>query len=395
VDQATGQQTIAWSKVSGVRGPISSIASSPVQAGLTVAGALTGFWMSTDAGSTWHESNAGRRAHRFLNVVPAPANPAIVFGLAYSFLLNEEQWVQVFRSIDFGETWTLSLETPILGRPYLAIDERPPGTGTVYLNGRLASTDLGQTWTTDVPFDGPEPASSLYIDPGNNDLQAASVVFVKFPSGVVPLFGYLTRVTTDGWRQDRRELKDLASSLMRTDPHSPGALYLLGPAGIYRWDGHAERPSLVDEAFPEDLEPDRFIPGRLYSVSGRKLYVYPTFDSQPQLSSLPAQLGVLTVRSHVTRPGVVAAGTTDGLYLSRDSGITWDRVEVRNAALGQVSAIFFDLSDPSVLYLGTSQGAFRVQLGTASERRLRESRPREGAHSYIEGEKGTVQRLVP
>jgi len=126
VDQATGQQMIAWSKVSGVRGPISSIASSPVQAGLTVAGALTGFWMSTDNGTSWHRSSAGMRAHHFLNVVPVHASPATLFGLAYSFLFNEEQWVQVFRSTDSGETWTLSLETPILGRPYLRWLEAGP-----------------------------------------------------------------------------------------------------------------------------------------------------------------------------------------------------------------------------------------------------------------------------
>jgi len=137
--------------------------------------------------------------------------------------------------------------------------------------------------------------------------------------------------------------------------------FLRGVDGIYYWDGRSDpiSPIFSSRNTPVDLDPDRR--GRLYIVNDRRLYVYDRSNGT-ELSGLPAHLGVSSVRSPLTKAGVVLAGTTDGLCLSRDYGITWEEVEVRGLTLAQVFGIYLDPAAPLTAYLATSRGAFRVSL---------------------------------
>ena len=72
-------------------------------------------------------------------------------------------------------------------------------------------------------------------------------------------------------------------------------------------------------------------------------------------------MGVFAVRSHPSEPGLILAGTTEGLLASRDYGGTWQKV-TRGQNVGQVYGISVDPGDPLIVYLAGSRGVFRLSL---------------------------------
>lgn len=379
VDPATNEQGIAWTMIGEIEDRIGSVACSAAKSGTVFAAGLSGVWKSADAGKSWLVSNAGIRSSRFLDVVGVSGDPGTILGVT----LDPGPvggWVRVLRSSDFGATWQLSFEDrdyspPYPGKPSLAIDPRPPGPGTLYLDGRRASMDLGQTWTADIPFTG-GTAGSFYVDPTNPENQAVYAYYVFKPQ-FPPVFYTFTRVTTDGW-QTYRELWGGGGPLLRFDPHSAGSLYFFrgDPTGIHRWDYGSNIDSLIIPLTrAEDLEPDRFVPGRLYFIFDRRLYLHPGANGQAERSALPDDWGVFVVRSHPSEPGLILAGVTEGLVASRDHGATWQNL-VRGQSVGEVLGISFDPADPSIVYLAASRGAFRLSLKNAYRQQERRSTQR-------------------
>ena len=240
VDSATNEQAIAWTKVGEIDDRIGWVSCPAIEPETIVAGGTSGVWRSADAGDTWVSSNAGMQAVRFLDVAVVPGAPATIFGVTLDSG-PEGEWVRVLRAADFGATWELSFEdrdyNPFYpGNPRLAFDPRPPNPGILYLDGRLASTDLGETWTPRIPFADPGTPGGFYIDPANANNQAVYAYYEAYPH-FPPVWYVFARVTADGW-QTYSELWGGGGPLLRTDPHSSRSLYFsLGyPSGIHYWD---------------------------------------------------------------------------------------------------------------------------------------------------------------
>lgn len=84
-------------------------------------------------------------------------------------------------------------------------------------------------------------------------------------------------------------------------------------------------------------------------------------------------LGSAPVRALALAPGdsrCLAAGTPEGVSLSRDGGRTWQRITPEKSDLHDVASLAFDAADPNVLYAGTRHLAWKTEDGGATWRAI-------------------------
>jgi photosystem II stability/assembly factor-like uncharacterized protein len=169
-----------------------------------------------------------------------------------------------------------------------------------------------------------------------------------------------------------------AAEIVRTIPKQPNAV-LAGTANGLLYQSLDGGATWVHRPFPAQLngtlhaiEADPRHAGTWYAgvesdnpdVAG----VYKTEDGGATWNLLPGLKGqgVWALALWTAGPDIIAAGTSDGVFLSRDAGASWVRISpASNRELRPVVSLAFDPTNRDILYAGTTHLPWRTRDGGA------------------------------
>jgi photosystem II stability/assembly factor-like uncharacterized protein len=292
---------------------------------LFLAGLEDGVSVSTDGGATWATGSAG----------PAPAT---AFDLAVSPHFRQDRTVfatcvdGLYRSRDAGASWERL--RPAATRAVRATT-RPDGGGLVVVAALrdapvLVSEDGGDTWHERAGPPGPAEALALALAP---DFARGGGLWLgtRSPDGEVVLW----RSGDDSWQRvfERRGLATL-------------------PVAVAT--GPAREQTIFVGAEERVLRPLR----QAQAVVGGERR--PIWRGDP-LPDEPGLVTALRPSPAFERDGVLVAGTSTGVYLSRDAGATFVRWCEGLASGPTVALTFADEGEVIALQLGGS--LWRRRLG--------------------------------
>lgn len=362
---------------------------------------------STDAGLNWFTTEGQPWPH--LGEIPSiaidPAHPQTIYASTSG---------GVYRSTDFGETWTQP-GTPNVAPFALLVD--PINTRVLYAgawDGVYRSTDSGATWTKLRGGLGRHSISSLIMDPIDSQ--------VLYAGGHHQAL-YRTDDGGETWESLRENLmaaglKNSIVQAIAVDPADHDALYVGTPDGILASSDGGDHWRSLETGYGLQVNDLTFDVGyRSIIVAGTEAGLFTSSDAGEHWAPSNGGISGFTVGSLAIDPddgrflwamvypgalfrsadrgtswtitefrggvGAIAidpavpmtlyaavnrAGPGRGIYRSRDRGVTWRKVGLSGRS---ISAIAVDPSDPKTLYAGSSfRGVFRSVDGGRSWRHL-------------------------
>ncbi|MEO0025707.1 MAG: T9SS type A sorting domain-containing protein [candidate division WOR-3 bacterium] len=187
-------------------------------------------------------------------------------------------------------------------------------------------------------------------------------------------------MSTDGgsvWTQIESYLGDGAAIALA--PHNPDIIFTCGYGYInnayriqtsYTTDNGLTwvRDTIMDSiARANTVIFDPFVPNRIL-MGGDSIYNYKLLLVSTDLGNAWEHTGnglsgiVYTLAASLRTPGLMYAGTNQGLYRSTDGGISWSRT----GTFTMVRAVVIDNENDSLVYAGTSTGIYRSTDGGVS-----------------------------
>jgi photosystem II stability/assembly factor-like uncharacterized protein len=154
-----------------------TISESPIKYGLIYAGTDDGrLWVTKDGGQAWQEITAGLAPGKWMSRVVASAYDLSTVYLTQNGKRDDDFTPYVWKSTDYGRTWTSIAEGIPLG-PVNVVREDPVNRDILYVGtdmGVYVTTDGGQAWTV---LGGNLPtvyAHDLIIHPRDNIVVVAT-----------------------------------------------------------------------------------------------------------------------------------------------------------------------------------------------------------------------------
>ena len=302
---------------------------------------------------------------RILHVAIDPLNPSTVYAATCAGL---------FKSVDSGTSWSSTTYTPSpacdpLNRPAAVIVD-PRNSGTLYVTGCAPSksTDGGVTWRPLVVSpDTTTCIQSIAIDPTNSaTLYAAGGRIYKSTDG------------GDSWTV----LIDIPDgTLVLVDPQNPSILYATGRGGLLKSvDAGASQETANNGLIGsvEALAVDPTNSSTLYAGSAGHIFrsedggaSWQERDAGLPLSPVGSTIQNFPVVALVVNPlnpstiyALLRENAFSSFYFvsSSNGGTTWTIAHNPVGAF-DLTAIAVDSTDPSTLYLGTSNGILKTTDG--------------------------------
>jgi photosystem II stability/assembly factor-like uncharacterized protein len=298
---------------------------------------------STDGGKGWTRIRPGVKApNSAVTVILLDSEkPGVIYvGMKPLLDLNEEtNGGGVFVSEDDGQSW--SLFEGMRGRSVRAMSQSakdPNAMAVAARDGVYYTTDRGKTWKRITPENDPEMKGfhSVAIDPRD-----ANVIYVGTH--------HLPWKTTDAgktWKRaaskERGMIDDSDIFAIHIDQSNPDTVLMSACSGIYRSRDASETWSKL-QGIP---------------YTSRRTHV---------------------IYQHPTRPQVIFAGTTEGLWVSTDGGKpdSWRRMTSPRTV---INAVAVHPDRPDRVFLGVDDVGVLVSL--------------DGGESYEVGNAGFINRQV-
>jgi uncharacterized protein (TIGR03437 family) len=177
------------------------------------AATATGLFVSTNGGRSWQGSATGTSE----GIVAIAADPA----KAGTIFVSAEDPPGLFRSTDYGQTWTQLSPSAFINA--LAVAPNGDIVAATY-TGLLISPDAGNTWTAGAQLGlYGNNSQTLAIAPGS-----PFTLYLTSPSGV--------QRSTDGGKTANVVLPSVqdSSALIAVDPNNPSTVYIADYGVLYR-----------------------------------------------------------------------------------------------------------------------------------------------------------------
>jgi len=298
-----------WVSLGPEGGDARSIAYDPSSPDRMYLGTSAGeLFLSTDNGASWSRfAHLGSGSDYVLDSISVdPKNPSVIYIGAWSV---ENSDGDVFKSTDLGQTWQAL--PGIHGKSVRALAIAASDSNVIVagaLDGVYRSPDAGQTWTKITPADNPELKNfeSIAIDPRSSQVVYAGTWHLpwKTDDGGKTWSNIKTGIIDDS---------DVFSIII--DGHAPDTVFVSACSGIYK-----------SETAGKNFRKVQGIP--FSARRTRKLQEDPVDRA------------------------VVYAGTTEGLWRTKDSGVTWARI---SPASFIVNDVLVDPRDPAHVLVATDR----------------------------------------
>ncbi|MFI5181179.1 MAG: WD40/YVTN/BNR-like repeat-containing protein [Thermoanaerobaculia bacterium] len=171
-------------------GTATSIAESPKKFGVVWVGTDEGkVWLTRDGGAAWKDVSKGLAPDRWVTRVVASGFDEGTVYVTQNGYRNDEWTAYVFRSTDYGETWT-SLAKGLPPEPVNVLREDPKAKNLLYVGtdlGVFVSLDRGETWTALAGGLPHVPVHDLAVQPREGDLVLGTHGRSAFVAEAAPL----------------------------------------------------------------------------------------------------------------------------------------------------------------------------------------------------------------
>lgn len=308
---------------------------------------IHGIWYSDDHGATWTAAVENPSDSVALDLAVGP-------DLVYAATPSNTLAAGVYRSLDHGRTWDLSIAgLTALGARGVTVDPGDPDvlyTGIDDL-GVFKSVDRGVSWAQlDL---GLEPlqqirVSTVLVDPSDSAIVYAGSAFG--PGGL-----FRSGDAGASW-QKVADVGQLMPEVVAADPRTPGAVWVAGYPALYHSDDHGGSwdpfampggDTLWLRAFRVDPQHSEVLwaAGAFLDIrpSGVRLQIrlFRSADAGQTWQRRETGLTGTSVLSLAVDPAnsnLLLAGTETGLFRTADAGVTWTKVPGFSAAVNTIVA---------------------------------------------------------
>ena len=301
-----------------------------------------GVRISDNLGADFIESNTGFIHRHVLAIMP----DATENGRLLASVFHDGTGGSVFASSDGGESWQSS-STGLAGRDVFSLYQMPDNPNIVYAGtntGVYRSNDRGATWA----FTALVPVKKVEKRPARNTRSPrASSNWSPTSIGRYQTIAASKRITSQ--KSKKRVQKQPVKK------EKPGVEVSLSPGSV------ALTRQVDDITSFADAE------GRVGLLAATMDGLYSTFDDSKgwqkvAIDGYPSNAPVFSVSTHKDTPRKILAGTKQGLYISNDSGQSWQHAE-RGPSDMFVKSIAQDPRDAQLIIVGTNQYIFRSTNG--------------------------------
>ncbi|MBK8595256.1 MAG: glycosyl hydrolase [Holophagales bacterium] len=171
-------------------GTITTISESPKTFGVLYAGTDEGkIWGTRDGGATWKDLSKGLAKERWVTRVVASAHDDGTVFVSQSGLRNDDFAPYVWKSADFGATWT-SIAAGLPDEPVNSVREDPKARHLLWAAtdaGAFVSLDRGATWSALTGGLPHVPVHDLAIHPKEGDVVLGTHGRSAFVAEAAPL----------------------------------------------------------------------------------------------------------------------------------------------------------------------------------------------------------------
>jgi photosystem II stability/assembly factor-like uncharacterized protein len=318
-----------------------------------------GIWYSDDRGVTWTPAEERPSDPAILDLAAGP-------DLVYAGTASNIVAAGVYRSVDRGRTWDLSITGLIaLGARGVTVD--PTNSDVLYTGiddvGLFKSLDRGATWE---PLDiGLEPLRQIRISTILVERSNSSIVYAGSGFGA----GGLYRTTDAGASWEKSDdVGQLMPEALVPDPRTPGAVWAAGAPGLYHSDDQGETWTQVpmpggspgDDLWLRAFQVDRLHQDVLWAAGtlieirpgGIRLLLrlFRSADAGQTWERRETGLtgdSVLSLAVDPANSDLLLAGTETGLFRTTNAGLTWTKVPGFAAT---VNAIVAAPTTPTAFY---------------------------------------------